>query len=41
MHQGHFDLKSKLREGTEAIAYLPKDRVSVDKIIHQKQSEAA
>ncbi len=28
MHQGRFDLKSKLREGTEAIAYLPTDRVS-------------
>ena len=29
MHQGRFDLKSKLRQGTEAIAYLPKERVSV------------
>ncbi|MEM9330705.1 MAG: HAMP domain-containing sensor histidine kinase [Pseudomonadota bacterium] len=28
MHQGRFSLNSKLREGTEAIAYLPKDRVS-------------
>jgi len=28
MHQGSFELKSKLREGTEAIAYLPKDRVT-------------
>lgn len=28
MHQGKFELKSKLREGTEAIAYLPADRVS-------------
>lgn len=41
MHQGHFDLKSKLREGTEAIAYLPKDRVSVGNKVQQKQSEAA
>lgn len=29
MHQGRFDLKSKLRQGTEAVAYLPKERVSV------------
>lgn len=29
MHQGRFDLKSKLRQGTEAIAYLPKERVTV------------
>lgn len=29
MHQGRFALKSKLREGTEAIAYLPKERVTV------------
>ncbi|MGI9353340.1 MAG: sensor histidine kinase [Rhizobiaceae bacterium] len=28
MHQGRFELKSKLREGTEAIAYLPKERVA-------------
>ncbi len=28
MHQGKFDLKSKLRIGTEAIAYLPKERVT-------------
>jgi two-component system cell cycle sensor histidine kinase PleC len=28
MHQGSFDLKSKLREGTEAIAYLPVERVT-------------
>lgn len=28
MHQGNFELKSKLREGTEAIAYLPGDRVT-------------
>lgn len=28
IHQGRFDLKSKLREGTEAIAYLPASRVS-------------
>lgn len=41
MHQGNFDLKSKLREGTEAIAYLPKDRVSVSKPKQAKQSEAA
>lgn len=41
MHQGHFDLKSKLREGTEAVAYLPKDRVSAQKLNAQKQSEAA
>jgi len=41
MHQGNFDLKSKLREGTEAIAYLPKDRVTVSKRKQQKQSEAA
>ena len=27
-HQGRFELKSKLREGTEAIAYLPKERVA-------------
>ena len=27
MHQGYFDLRSELRKGTEAIAYLPKERV--------------
>jgi len=41
MHQGRFDLKSKLREGTEAIAYLPKDRVSQKSAPQAKQSEAA
>lgn len=41
MHQGSFDLKSKLREGTEAIAYLPKDRVSQTSTLQAKQSEAA
>ena len=29
VHQGKFSLKSELRKGTEAIAYLPKDRVTV------------
>ncbi|MEM7216192.1 MAG: HAMP domain-containing sensor histidine kinase [Pseudomonadota bacterium] len=28
MHQGRFDLRSRLREGTEAIAYLPRERVN-------------
>ncbi|MEM7291194.1 MAG: HAMP domain-containing sensor histidine kinase, partial [Pseudomonadota bacterium] len=37
MHQGRFDLKSKLREGTEAIAYLPKDRVTAK---HQRGNRA-
>ncbi|MEO0327755.1 MAG: HAMP domain-containing sensor histidine kinase [Pseudomonadota bacterium] len=32
MHQGRFDLKSKLREGTEAIAYLPVERVDTRSI---------
>lgn len=43
MHQGSFDLKSKLREGTEAIAYLPKDRVSNPSKVFKnvKQQEAA
>ncbi len=41
MHQGKFDLKSKLREGTEAIAYLPKDRVTRRPNIKEKQTEAA
>lgn len=41
MHQGSFDLKSKLREGTEAIAYLPKDRVSKQNLATNKQTEAA
>jgi len=27
MHQGHFELKSKLREGTEVIATFPRNRV--------------
>ena len=27
MHEGSFDLKSKLREGTEVIATFPKSRV--------------
>jgi two-component system cell cycle sensor histidine kinase PleC len=27
VHQGRFDLKSELRKGTRAIAYLPKERV--------------
>jgi two-component system cell cycle sensor histidine kinase PleC len=27
MHEGTFDLKSKLREGTEAIATFPRSRV--------------
>ena len=31
VHQGHFDLKSELRKGTEAIAYLPHERVTVDR----------
>jgi len=29
VHQGKFDLKSELRKGTEAIAYLPLERVTV------------
>ena len=41
MHQGKFDLKSKLREGTEAIAYLPKDRVTRSPALESKQTEAA
>lgn len=41
MHQGSFDLKSKLREGTEAIAYLPKDRVSSQPAKQADQFEAA
>ncbi len=43
MHQGSFDLKSKLREGTEAIAYLPKDRVtrSIEKAQKQQYEEVA
>lgn len=34
MHQGKFELKSKLREGTEAIAYFPESRV-----IEMKQAD--
>lgn len=30
LHQGRFDLKSKLREGTEVFAFFPKERVTVD-----------
>ncbi len=43
MHQGSFELKSKLREGTEAIAYLPKSRVGkLARITNNtKQEEAA
>lgn len=41
MHQGSFELKSKLREGTEAIAYLPKDRVTNTPAKKEKLVEAA
>ncbi len=41
MHQGSFDLKSKLREGTEAIAYLPIDRVSRQAKTNSTQTKAA
>ena len=41
MHQGSFELKSKLREGTEAIAYLPKDRVSKNTVSSPKQTKVA
>ncbi len=41
MHQGTFNLKSKLREGTEAIAYLPKDRVTRKPAARLKEPEAA
>jgi len=30
LHQGSFDLKSELRVGTEAICYLPKNRVTTE-----------
>lgn len=42
MHQGSFELKSKLREGTEAIAFLPPDRVTKDRSsIMAKTAQAA
>ena len=41
MHQGSFDLKSKLREGTEAIAYFPKGRVSKVPKSQSTEPEAA
>lgn len=39
MHQGNFQLKSKLREGTEAIAFLPHVRVSKIKQALQSSDE--
>ncbi|MEL7430610.1 MAG: ATP-binding protein, partial [Pseudomonadota bacterium] len=41
MHQGRFDLKSKLRQGTEAVAYLPKERVSIRNRPEDAQAESA
>ena len=40
MHQGHFALKSKLREGTEAIAYLPNARVQLNSAQEPARPEA-
>ena len=41
MHQGTFELKSKLREGTEAIAYLPRERVTRSKNKDKDAADAA
>ena len=40
LHQGRFELKSKLREGTEVIAFFPKERVSIpDQVRHEVQQD--
>ena len=40
LHQGRFELKSKLRDGTEVIAYFPKERVSVPDQVRQDLQQA-
>ncbi len=39
VHQGRFDLKSELRKGTEAIAYLPHERVTVNRTRNASRAE--
>ncbi len=43
LHGGKFDLRSKLREGTEALAFFPRDRVlkARQKMDEDKKDEGA